>query len=165
MGLFLILTQEILWLTYKQIGNCVTLAKMKMFLSVLFVVPVTFIISISPIIGLVRRQLVDALEASRADPIIQRIWWTKTYSWAFAGPIGRHILGTVLGFRVLSERLGRNRLSDSLLEVPHVRLHLTIMLGFIVSVFSFVSEINQYVFEMLLTPKSRFSQLRPAGNY
>ncbi|KAF9453584.1 hypothetical protein P691DRAFT_22803 [Macrolepiota fuliginosa MF-IS2] len=126
------------------IGNCVTLAKMKMFLSVLFVTPVAFTIGVFPVVRLLWSQILDALEASRMDPNTQRIWWSRIYSWALGGPLGRYLFGTILGFRILKGNLDviDNQTSGSLVEVPHVGLHMTVIVGFVVSIFSFILAIK-----------------------
>lgn len=121
-----------------QIGNCVTLANMKIFLYTLFLVPIVFAVGISPVAGLLWHQLCYALEVSRADTEIQRIWWTAAYSWAFGGPLGRSFIGIVLGLRTLGDRVHADQLAASMLESPHLRVHLTVLAGFIASIFSFV---------------------------
>jgi len=115
-----------------------------MFLSVLFATPVAFAIGVFPVVRLLWSQLSDALEASKADPETQRIWWSRTYSWALGGPIGRYLLGTILGIRILKKNLDviDNQASGSLAEVPHVGLHVTVIVGLIVSIFSFILAIK-----------------------
>lgn len=102
--------------------------------------PVAFYIAVWPIFGHLASHMNIALQTSRADPWSRR-WWDWPGSWVLvAGPFGRWIIGTILGFQVL--RSGRNE-SDSypghFIEKPHMRIVTVVGLGLLLSLFAVVS--------------------------
>jgi palmitoyltransferase len=109
---------------------------MKLFLSVLFLAPVVFIIGTLPVAGLLWHQLLYVLQLSKQNAAIQEIWWTRAYSWAFGGPLGRYVVGVVLGFRVLERPVHEN----SMVEAPHLLVHSATFITLIVCLFSFVKD-------------------------
>ncbi|XP_006461953.1 hypothetical protein AGABI2DRAFT_186037 [Agaricus bisporus var. bisporus H97] len=137
------------------LGNCVTLARMKLFLSVLFLTPAAVIIGVLPVAGLLWHQVLYVLRISKQDMAIQEIWWTKAYSWAFGGPLGRYVVGTVLGFRVLGKQLH----GKSMLEAPHLLVHSTALVALIVGIFSFVLALK--ITNQLLNGLTTLDVLRP----
>ncbi|KXN86572.1 Palmitoyltransferase PFA3 [Leucoagaricus sp. SymC.cos] len=121
------------------VRNCVTLAKMKTFLSVLFIGPIAFVVGISPVAKLLLSQLVQAFNVSQANANVQRIWWTRLYSWALGGPIGRYLIGVALGLQILRETTDkRGQIATSLFAVPHLRTHLTAIIAFIACLFALI---------------------------
>jgi palmitoyltransferase len=132
---------ELFLMTYNQIGNCVTLSRLNAFISLLYLAPLTFVISISPIVGVLRHQIPLALDISRQDDWANKVWWNWSGSWILcAGPWGRWFVGFLLG--VVKLRHNRPHLASSpgyLIEEPHIRVILTITLALLLSIFALVS--------------------------
>ncbi|KIM90581.1 hypothetical protein PILCRDRAFT_812340 [Piloderma croceum F 1598] len=106
------------------IGNCVTTLRIKAFLALLYVAPVTFFIAVLPILRQMANHIRLALSVSQADPWTKRVWWNWLGSWVFVGgPFGRWAVGTILGFRVLKSN--RHEIEEhfpgSIVEQPHLR--------------------------------------------
>ncbi|KAF5362521.1 hypothetical protein D9756_002452 [Leucocoprinus leucothites] len=145
------------------LGNCVTLARMKMFLSLLFITPFAFFVGVSPVTKQLWYQLIDAFNTSRGNASIQRVWWSKSYSWAFGGPIGRYLIGTGLGIRVLREQMVTGgQASNSLLDVPHFRTIFMTVVGLVTSLFSLILALKTTW--QLSNGRTTFEALRPPGS-
>lgn len=73
---------------------------------------------------MVRAHVVSALAVSHADTWAMDVWWDRPYSWILCGgPLGRWVVGTLLGFRSLRTHRGRDSwLNGSLIAQPHVSL-------------------------------------------
>lgn len=131
-------------IVYNQIGNCVTLSRLKPFISLLYLAPLTLVISILPITGVLRRHILLALDVSRQDDWANKVWWNWSGSWILcAGPFGRWFTGILLGLVKL--RNNRPRMAPLaaspgyLIEEPHTRVIITTILALLMSIFVLVS--------------------------
>ncbi|KAJ3560235.1 hypothetical protein NP233_g10975 [Leucocoprinus birnbaumii] len=123
-------------------------------------VPLAFSIGVYPVAKAVWSQLVAALKASQASESLQQIWWTKKYSWALGGPIGRYLIGTVLGIQVLRKQaVAEDQVYRSLFDVPHLRTISIVALGLILSLFSLALVLK--TIQQLLNGRTTFETLRP----
>ncbi|KAF8967677.1 DHHC palmitoyltransferase-domain-containing protein [Flammula alnicola] len=123
------------------VGNCVTLSKLKAFIYLLFLVPLAFSIAVFPVSKILVGHVISALNVSKQDEWANRIWWNWSGSWILcAGPFGRWIAGTILGFMILSRDRQREKdiLPGYLIEEPHLRVTLTAGFALLLSVFAFV---------------------------
>ncbi|KAF8159599.1 DHHC palmitoyltransferase-domain-containing protein [Crassisporium funariophilum] len=121
------------------VGNCVTISRLKAFMSLLYLVPIAFAIGILPVTKILHGHIIQALLVSKEDEWANRIWWNWLGSWIVcAGPFGRWIVGTLLGFVRLREvRRPRNPTSHGyLIEEPHLRVIITSILALLLSVFA-----------------------------
>ncbi|KAJ6485858.1 DHHC palmitoyltransferase-domain-containing protein [Mycena sanguinolenta] len=116
------------------VGNCVTRARMKKFLALLFLAPVAYSVSMLPVYRPLMRHMALALDVSHRDAWANQVWWDWYGSWIFfGGPLGRWIFGMALGFRVLKTE---RRADLPLLEQPSLRLFSISALGLIFSLFT-----------------------------
>ncbi|KIJ55263.1 hypothetical protein M422DRAFT_63391 [Sphaerobolus stellatus SS14] len=117
------------------IGRCITLSVMKEFILLLAIIPPTLVTLSCPILPLLSSQASLALEESYNSSWAHWVWWEKWYSWiAVAGPPGRWIVGTVIGYWLLDAEQ-----CDSLgcmLQNPHARVLLTVIFALILAIFS-----------------------------
>jgi palmitoyltransferase len=125
-----------------KVGNCVTTLRIKSFLALLYIAPTTFFIAVLPILRLMASHIYLALEVSQADPWARRVWWDWFGSWIFlGGPIGRWVVGTILGFRIL--KADRNEIKGHLpghvVEQPHLRIIVVAGFGSILCLFAMVT--------------------------
>jgi hypothetical protein len=119
-----------------QVGNCVTRPRMRTFLFMLLIVPVTFSVSFIPVWRILTRHVFLALWVSQHNPWANEVWWNWYGSWIFfGGPLGRWIFGTVLGFRILK---AERKSSLPLIEQPNLRLFAIFALGLLFSLFTLV---------------------------
>ncbi|GLB41748.1 putative DHHC palmitoyltransferase family protein [Lyophyllum shimeji] len=121
------------------LGNCVTIARMKVFMGLLSAVSVTVAIAAAPVAGVLRRHISFALTVSRDDPWAKEMWWDWYGSWIFfGGPVGRWIWGTALGFRILAAREGSRDygLPGQVVEQPHLRLIAIVFPAVLISLFA-----------------------------
>ncbi|EPQ56594.1 hypothetical protein GLOTRDRAFT_40670, partial [Gloeophyllum trabeum ATCC 11539] len=115
------------------LGNCVTLFRIKAFLSLLYLTPITTFLGLYPILPLLRQHILLALSVSQEDPWARQAWWDWWGSWILVcGPLGKVPVGIVLGFRVLQT----HRLPGGIVEQPHLRLVLVAFGGVLLSVFT-----------------------------
>ncbi|KAF8196765.1 DHHC palmitoyltransferase-domain-containing protein [Mycena galopus ATCC 62051] len=116
------------------VGNCVTRARMKRFLTMLLLAPVTYSVSMIPVYRPLMQHMSLALNVSRHDPWANQVWWDWYGSWIFfGGPFGRWIFGMALGFRILKTK---RRVDLPLLEQPSLRLFSICSLGLLFSLFT-----------------------------
>ncbi|KAJ7257962.1 DHHC palmitoyltransferase-domain-containing protein [Mycena haematopus] len=116
------------------VGNCVTRARMKKFLAMLFLAPVAYSVSMMPVYRPLTRHMALAMDISCHDPWAKQVWWDWYGSWIFfGGPLGRWIFGMMLGFRILK---AEKRDDSPLLEQPSLRLFSICALGLIFSLFT-----------------------------
>lgn len=114
---------------------------MKAFLIFLVAIPIAFSVGVSPVASMLWHQFVDTLKISQVDPRLQHVWWAKSHSWFLGGPVGRYLIGTVLGLYALREqRISGGQVDDSLFESPHSRTVLVALIGLAISFFSLVRE-------------------------
>ncbi|KAF9054447.1 DHHC palmitoyltransferase-domain-containing protein [Panaeolus papilionaceus] len=122
------------------VGNCITGSRLKAFIALALLVPLAYIVAVLPVVGTLKRHMWHAFEVSRQDPWAQESWWDWPGSWIIiAGPPGRWIIGTVIGYILLNSQrstlpVGHGRL----LELPYLRVILTAALAFIFSVFALI---------------------------
>ncbi|KAF8817488.1 hypothetical protein BYT27DRAFT_7227185 [Phlegmacium glaucopus] len=123
------------------IGNCVTLSSLNAFISLLYLAPLTFVISILPIIGLLRRHILLALDVSRQDEWANKVWWNWSGSWILcAGPFGRWFVGILLGFVKLRDNRRHMRSLEAspgyFVEEPYIQVFVTAILALLLSMFA-----------------------------
>ncbi|TFK26243.1 hypothetical protein FA15DRAFT_733479 [Coprinopsis marcescibilis] len=88
------------------LGNCVTIQRQKAFLSLLIFFTVTYSIAIAPVADTLISHIDTALWESYFDLAAQKSWWNWPWSWVLvSGPLGRYIVGAVLGFRIIASEL------------------------------------------------------------
>ncbi|KIY48136.1 hypothetical protein FISHEDRAFT_65864 [Fistulina hepatica ATCC 64428] len=105
------------------VRNCITSTKMRAFLALLCLVPVIVALCLFPVTDRLWSHVRAALTASRADPWTNEHWWSWFGSWIFiGGPIGRWVVGTVLGFRVLKQQRPAQSYPGIVIEYPHLRI-------------------------------------------
>lgn len=129
-----------------QLGNCVTTVRLKAFLSLLVLTSATVPLASLPILPILRTHIVAALTASYADTWATTIWWDHLYSWIFCGgPVGRWVVGTLLGFRVLRERriIEPSWFSGSLIAQPHARVVILVGFGTLIWLFAIVRNFSR----------------------
>ncbi|THH16963.1 hypothetical protein EW146_g3754 [Bondarzewia mesenterica] len=110
---------------YHQLGNCVTTSRIKLFLALLYLTPTIVFLVTLPIFRPITSHVSLALATSKTDPWAIRVWWSRWYSWVcWGGPLGRWVIGTFLGFRILkSDRRELNGwFTGEMIEVPHSRI-------------------------------------------
>lgn len=123
-----------------QTGNCVTLLRVKAFLSLLYTAPVTLIIAVSPIVQILIGHIGTSLSVSHADEWAKRVWWDWYGSWIFVGgPFGRYIIGSILGFRILQSSRPDVSYPGQIVQEPHLSIIFVAGMGFVLSAFSMVS--------------------------
>ncbi|EIW79102.1 zf-DHHC-domain-containing protein [Coniophora puteana RWD-64-598 SS2] len=119
------------------LGNCVSLGSMKEFLYLLFFVPLVFLLGISPAASILYSQARLAYGVSMADPWINDVWWSWYASWiVFCGPLGRPVIGTLLGYRVLKDSRVPSSGYGQMLEQPHMRVSIVALVALIMSIFA-----------------------------
>jgi len=97
-------------------------------------------VAVLPVAQILARHIILALDASKQDEWVARIWWDWPGSWVVcAGPFGRWIVGAILGFWMLDQqRERRDPLPPGhLIEQPHLRVIITAGFSFLLSVFAF----------------------------
>ncbi|KDQ61343.1 hypothetical protein JAAARDRAFT_54720 [Jaapia argillacea MUCL 33604] len=122
------------------LGNCVTIPRTKAFLALLYLTPITFLASTSPIRSILRGHVSLALSVSRSDDWVERVWWDWPGSWLLVcGPLGRWPVGALLGFRVLSKRREPEMTGfpGDMVVNPHLATVLLVGIGLFLSVFTF----------------------------
>ncbi|KAJ7918791.1 DHHC palmitoyltransferase-domain-containing protein [Mycena leptocephala] len=116
------------------VGNCVTKDRMKKFLTMLFLAPVAYSVSMIPVYQTLMRHMSLALTVSHHDAWANEVWWDWYGSWIFCGgPFGRWIFGMALGFRILK---AQRKADLPLIEQPNLRLFIICALGLIFSLFT-----------------------------
>lgn len=139
------------YLYYFQVGNCITLSNLKAFCCMLFLLPITFAIAVLPVFHILLSHIVLALEVSRQSEWANRIWWSWPGSWVLcAGPFGRWIVGTILGFAILrnNRQESRRDLPGYLIEEPHLRVVLTAGFVMLLSFFTIVGQLRFIFFSI-----------------
>lgn len=127
-------------LTSLQVGNCITIPRLKIFLCLLSLTPIAFAIGVFPITRVLWHHVLFAFSVSRNDPWANQLWWNWRGSWIVGGgPIGRWMWGIVLGFRILKATRDATVSSVHLIEQPHLRVVGTAIFGLALSLFSAVS--------------------------
>jgi hypothetical protein len=122
-----------------KVGNCVTTAHLKSFLLVLYITPLAFTLAVFPIIQPLSRHVLLALNLSRSDNWARNMWWDWWGSWIFiGGPLGRWIIGIVIGFWI---RRGRRGIEGGgvMVEKGYGRLVGVVAAAMLFSLFSGVS--------------------------
>ncbi|KAF8889341.1 DHHC palmitoyltransferase-domain-containing protein [Infundibulicybe gibba] len=120
------------------VGNCITASRMKTFVSLLILSPITFSVILLPIISPLKKHIVFAFNTSKSDPWAVRNWWNWYGSWIFfGGPIGRWVCGTMIGFYQLKfHRMDERLFPGDTIERPHLRVVLAVAPGLLLSIFS-----------------------------
>jgi palmitoyltransferase len=109
---------------------------MKKFLTMLFLAPVAYSVSMIPVYQTLMRHMSLALTVSHHDAWANEVWWNWYGSWIFCGgPFGRWIFGMALGFRILK---AQRKADLPLMEQPNLRLFIICALGLIFSLFTLV---------------------------
>ncbi|KAF9480499.1 hypothetical protein BDN70DRAFT_607636 [Pholiota conissans] len=146
------------------IGNCVTLYTLKGFCCMLFLLPVAFTVAALPIFKILLVHISSALDTSRRNEWANQIWWDWPGSWILcAGPFGRWVVGTILGFVII--KIDRQKSREDLLEPgylieePHLRLILTVGFAMLLSLFTIFLLINSL--KMVLQGVTTLETLRP----
>jgi len=110
---------------------------MKEFLYLLFLVPLVFLLGIAPVASLLYSHAKLAYDISMADPWITDVWWSWYASWiVFCGPLGRPIIGTLLGYRVLKGSRIPSSGYGQMLEQPHMRVAIVALIALLMSIFA-----------------------------
>lgn len=120
------------------LGNCITISRMKSFLSLLCLTPVTVIVAVAPAVGTFLQHVLLATATSRSDSWAIEMWWDWYGSWIFfGGPLGRWVWGAFLGFRILKERriTTAYNLPGRMVEQPHLRIIAMTLPAMIISLF------------------------------
>ncbi|KAJ3508970.1 hypothetical protein NMY22_g16448 [Coprinellus aureogranulatus] len=107
------------------VGNCVTIPRLKAFLLLVSLFPLTFAVVTFPVRHILYSHILLALETSQSTPLIKRYWWDWPGSWVIiAGPPGRWIVGTILGFVWLGLQRDNEApwYTGKLVEGPHFRI-------------------------------------------
>ncbi|KAF9218505.1 hypothetical protein BS17DRAFT_798551 [Gyrodon lividus] len=118
------------------LGNCITLDCMKEFLFLLYLVPVTFLVGVAPVIQTLICHAVSAYYTSRSDHWVKEIWWDWFGSWfLFGGPLGRPIFGILLGYPVLQITQEPSGLPGQVIERPHLGIAIMAGIALLMSVF------------------------------
>ncbi|KAH7885865.1 zf-DHHC-domain-containing protein [Phlebopus sp. FC_14] len=119
------------------LGNCVTLDIMKEFLLFLYLCPLAFVVGAAPVARILLRHAASAYRSSRADGWAQALWWDWPGSWfLFAGPLGRPIFGTLLGYSILQANQDLSWLSGQTIQQPCLHIALVAGLAFLMSIFT-----------------------------
>ncbi|KZT25268.1 hypothetical protein NEOLEDRAFT_1156447 [Neolentinus lepideus HHB14362 ss-1] len=119
------------------LGNCVTLPRMKAFLSLLYLTPTVTAIGLYPILSPLRYNVLLALSVSREDSGARQRWWDWWGSWAvFCGPLGRVPVGIILGFRILQKHRISFDEPGEVIEQPYLRLALAVFGAALLSIFT-----------------------------
>jgi hypothetical protein len=110
----------------------------------LYLVPLTVTVAVWPFADILMDHITTALYASYYSKWANEVWWDRTASWVLcAGPFGRWIVGTILGYVVLAQQRARAssdiRLPGDMIEEPHLRIALIMGFPFLVSCFTLVS--------------------------
>lgn len=121
-----------------------SLLRMKEFLGLLYVAPITYFTAVLPILKPMTKHIILALTVSQADPWARRVWWDWYGSWIFVGgPLGRWTFGTVLGYRVLKPSRSlvgsSNGYTGQVIEEPHLRVLVVATFGFLLCTFALVN--------------------------
>jgi len=113
---------------------------MKEFLAILIITPLAFFLLAFPLLSLLSSQSNLALASSDSSPWAHDIWWDRWYSWiAFAGPPGRWVVGTALGYWALDQDVIVS--CDGLgcvVKNPHLQVLATACYGFLLGIFCLV---------------------------
>lgn len=151
-----------------QIGNCVSRSQSARFLDLLFLTPLTIMVSAIPVFKPVYKHFVAALRVALSDRSIQENWWNWKWSWViWGGPIGRYVRGLVLGYRVLQNEIGTGRGAKHLgdmVKQPSATLAATLVLAIILSIFTLVgshSTLTSYpgLFNLFVVSLTRYVAL------
>ncbi|PPQ91471.1 hypothetical protein CVT25_013728, partial [Psilocybe cyanescens] len=121
------------------VGNCVTLSRLKAFMLLLYLIPLTFLISVLPIVKVLLTHIMWALRVSKGDEWASSVWWNWWGSWILcAGPFGRWIVGTILGYAVIKKTHERDSpaLPGQLIVEPHLRVLITALFASLLSLFA-----------------------------
>lgn len=94
-----------------------------------------------PIASVFLKQIHTALKISQADDWAREIWWDWWASWViFGGPLGRWVIGTGLGYVILKDlRSADPSLPGQIIEQPHLRVAVIVVLSVLFSLFTLVS--------------------------
>ncbi|KAH6916022.1 DHHC palmitoyltransferase-domain-containing protein [Coprinopsis sp. MPI-PUGE-AT-0042] len=111
------------------LGNCVTIQRRKVFVLLLLLFSLTFGIAVAPIADTLVSHIDTALWVSYHNAADRANWWDWPWSWVICcGPLGRYVIGAILGFRLLKE--GRipdaERQPGDLITHPYMRLSATV---------------------------------------
>lgn len=126
-----------------------TLSRLKAFMLLLYLVPLTFLVATLPIGQVLLGHVMCALKASKDDKWASYVWWNWWGSWILcAGPFGRWIVGTILGYAVIK---GTNEspsptLPGQLIEEPHLRVLITAFFVSLLSIFAVVGTNTRHLF-------------------
>lgn len=124
-----------------QLGNCVTIGRLKAFLTLLSLTSVTVPLASLPLLPILRTHVIAALATSHADTWATDVWWNRWYSWILCGgPPGRWVVGTLLGFRMLRGQRTPEPLqfSGSLVAQPHARVVVLVGIATLIWLFAIV---------------------------
>lgn len=124
-----------------KLGNCVTTTRLKSFLYLLYITPMTSIIAVLPIIRPLFHHVYLALRLSQTDTWARTVWWDWWGSWIFVGgPLGRWFGGISLGFWIRRARRADEG-GGMMVERGYGRLAGVVAIAMLFSLFSFVSRL------------------------
>jgi len=127
-----------------QIGNCVTIPRLKLFLILLGIFPLTFLMGVAPIAALLASHVKRAILESQKDNITRRLWWDWAGSWVIVcGPAGRWIVGAILGFRLIQARRLHNMPTypGEMIEEPSLTVIAVVFVLFAFALLAVVSRV------------------------
>ncbi|KAH9479510.1 hypothetical protein JR316_0008104 [Psilocybe cubensis] len=112
---------------------------MKAFMLLLYLVPLAFLVGVLPIAKILIGHIRMALVMSKEDEWASYMWWNWWGSWLFcAGPFGRWIIGTILGYMVIKGKRQQPLpgYPGQLIEEPHLRVLMTAFFAALLSIFA-----------------------------
>jgi palmitoyltransferase len=114
----------------------------KTFLAFLTLASVSVFVLVAPILNVVWRHAMDALNVSLQSEAVHNYWWARWYSWVLVGgPLGRWPVGIGFGYRLLAMRDAPY--SDwhmgSIVNGPSLTLFLIIQIALALALFTAVS--------------------------
>jgi hypothetical protein len=123
-----------------KLGNCVTTTRIKNFLLLLYITPITFMISVLPIIRPLSHYVVLSLKISQSDVWARNVWWDWWGSWIFVGgPLGRWFAGMLMGYWIRRANREDEGGLGRMVETGSARLAIVVAIAILFSLFSAVS--------------------------
>ncbi|PPQ79066.1 hypothetical protein CVT26_003971, partial [Gymnopilus dilepis] len=142
------------------IGNCVTLPRLKAFVGLLCLLPITFCVAVFPVAKTLTGHVFLALKTSQESQWTNEVWWNWWGSWIIcAGPFGRWIVGTLLGYALIQRNSCEGQSSGCLIEEPHLRVITTAAIVFLLALFSVIMALTTIY--QILRGQTALEALRP----